>query len=498
MDSYLKRSKNDLLRQQREMRGWSQAEAAEKLAHLCDDKPGDDPFSGVNSKMIGGWERGEHLPSLYYRRKLGLLYGKSLQELGFITEEMGEAPASTRDQLPVLSLSSIQLTPRQAIDQLCEAPQYAQEPKPGLWLALGARNLAILFEEGWSLEEIFTALRLTLQGEQAMPNISRRAFGHKVRELITAAILSNISIPTEERISAEKREQLHRALGTTLAAGWQLFHTAGSAQILAVGQAQLIQVQQASAYLYPSVRPIFYSGVHRLIGAAMHFQGQYEEAHREQEKAYIAALEGADAWNMAQSRGWQAYGLKAREKYLEALDTADAALRLVASQWDTESIRLRARLLAFSAENAASLGQTKEVQRSLESSEALLEHLPGAHEEFDRTSWFQQAGMCAVSLNQYDLAEKRLQQAFDELPAKWTLRAISTALPLASVLTRQHERDRALAVIEQAFPAVRSSQSPTLQREFTNFLQGEFLSSFPYDRRCQTFVTEVRQQLAYA
>jgi hypothetical protein len=50
-----------------------------------------------------------------------------------------------------------------------------------------------------------------------------------------------------------------------------------------------------------------YSAVYRLIGGALHFQGQYDEAAHE--KSYIAALEGNDVWNMAQSLSWQADGL---------------------------------------------------------------------------------------------------------------------------------------------------------------------------------------------
>jgi tetratricopeptide (TPR) repeat protein len=460
-------------------------------------------------KMIGSWERGEHLPSLFYREKLIFLYGKSLRELGLIAvgdtrpERAEESLPLSHRLLPSVSephqqVSSIQLTPRQAIDLVCEAHQATHELQPGAWLALGASDLATLFEEGWSLEEVLTALHITLQGVQAMPYISRRTFGRRVRDLIVAAVVSGMPIPTGEHLSIEERIHLHQMLGATLASGWKLFHTAGTVQVLAVGQAQLLQVQEASAYLYSSVRPLYYSGVHRLIGAALHFQGRYEAAYHVQEKAYIAALEGADAWNMAQSRGWQAYGLKAREEYLEAMHAADAALRLVSWQEDTESIRLRARLLAFGAENAALLGQSGEVQRRLDASEELLEYLPGAHEEFDRTSWLQQAGTCALSLKHYDLATQRLQQALDELPAHWTLRSVSTAIPLASAFARQKERNRALAIAEQTVPVVQASQSLSLIREFKSFLQEDLLACFPSDRRCQTFVAEVQQQLALA
>jgi tetratricopeptide (TPR) repeat protein len=235
-----------------------------------------------------------------------------------------------------------------------------------------------------------------------------------------------------------------------------------------------------------------------LIGAALHFQNRYEEAYRAQEKAYISALEGADAWNMAQSRSWQAYGLSACRNYPEALQVIDAALRLVSDQNDIESVRLRARLLAFSAEIAALLNDEEEVQRRLSASEALLEHLPGYHEEFDRVSWLQQAGTCALSLRQYEVAVTRLRQALDALPAQWTLRSVSTVIPLASALTRLHELDEALVIARKTLPIVKSLQSPALTQGFTHYLHTELLNSFPNDRRCQAFVVEAQQQLALA
>ena len=81
MNTFQKTSKrNDLLRQQRQEHGWTLDHAAEELARLCESKASD--RGEINGKMIGRWERGEHLPSLLYQEKLQLLYGKSLRELG--------------------------------------------------------------------------------------------------------------------------------------------------------------------------------------------------------------------------------------------------------------------------------------------------------------------------------------------------------------------------------------------------------------------------------
>jgi len=60
------------LRQERELRGWSQEKVAEEL--------------GVDRVTVSRWERGISLPYPYYREKLSILFGKDVQELGILDE----------------------------------------------------------------------------------------------------------------------------------------------------------------------------------------------------------------------------------------------------------------------------------------------------------------------------------------------------------------------------------------------------------------------------
>ena len=60
------------LKQERELRGWTQSEVAERI--------------GSTRVNVGRWEKGETIPTPYYRQKLAELFGKSIQELGFIPE----------------------------------------------------------------------------------------------------------------------------------------------------------------------------------------------------------------------------------------------------------------------------------------------------------------------------------------------------------------------------------------------------------------------------
>lgn len=64
------------LRQERELRGWSQAMVAEKL--------------GAQPALVNRWENGYAFPSPYYREKLCLLFEKNAEELGLIKKTIAE------------------------------------------------------------------------------------------------------------------------------------------------------------------------------------------------------------------------------------------------------------------------------------------------------------------------------------------------------------------------------------------------------------------------
>ena len=76
-DESQKRSFQEIVRKERVLRRWSQADVAEKI--------GSDP------KTVGRWERGLTLPGPSLSQRLSKLYGKSIQELGLLPAE--EAPA---------------------------------------------------------------------------------------------------------------------------------------------------------------------------------------------------------------------------------------------------------------------------------------------------------------------------------------------------------------------------------------------------------------------
>lgn len=492
MESTQRTQPNTLLRQQRLLRGWSLQHVVEQLCSLCDEE---EDVPGVTADMVSKWERGERKPSRFYQTKLCVLYNITADRLGFLDLQ---EPSHSHETSTALTIPSIIPAPSsiKAIDELLNQENDEISAKLATQLlSLSGKQLATLATLGWTQENILHALQIVLQGEMAMATMNRR----QVLQLGASILLfGNIDIPAREHPSFEERAQLTKTLGEGIAAGWTLFHIASPAQVIAVSRSQLALLHQVHADVFPTVLPMLYSGVYRLNGAALHFQGQYDDAHKAHQKAYIAALDDADMWNMAQSRSWQAYGLRALGNHAEALQVADAAVRLVSQQTDTESLRLQARLLAFGAENAAIIGDERGAETRLAASERLLEHLPAPHVEFDHASWLQQAGMCALHLDQNEVAARRLQQALNELPAHWALRYVSTAIPLAKAYARVSELDESLKIVEATVPIVRSIQAPALTQEFQSFLAVELPKSFPHNERCRAITAEAQRQLAVA
>ncbi|HJT59088.1 MAG TPA: BTAD domain-containing putative transcriptional regulator [Ktedonobacteraceae bacterium] len=366
------------------------------------------------------------------------------------------------------------------------------EQQLGIWLGLGASSLSSLFDAGWSIEKVLDALQIVLQGVQDMPAISRR----KLLQLGAAAMVSTIAIPAGKHVSEEERMQLVKALGESIGAGWKLFHKASPTQMLAIGRAQLYLTQQAHSSLYSEVRPLFYSAIYQLIGATSYFLGQFNEAQKAVDQSYIVSLQSADGWLIGQSLSWQAYLWESLGQYSHVLRTADEALRIISQRSDRESIRLRARLFAHSAECAAMIGDEKDMQIRLAASKELLEYIPGNHEEFDSNSWLQHAGTCALNTEHYDLAVRQLQQAIGGLPTEWTLRYLSTSLPLARAFAYLKELDETLAIAYKILPVITSIQSALLKQKFLHYVQSDLLANFPHEKRCHTLLTQARQQLA--
>ena len=132
---------NELLRRARILKGWSQAELAEKV--------------GTSFEMVSRWERNVTVPSPRYRRQLCAVLGKSAEELGLIRDR--EAPFTPPSSPLVIFAASHVDAEKVAVSHLMIA---LQERGISLWSSHQSSKALT--------ESSRTALQKTIQGAQAL------------------------------------------------------------------------------------------------------------------------------------------------------------------------------------------------------------------------------------------------------------------------------------------------------------------------------------------
>ena len=98
----MSKGRNEILKREREQRGWSQARLAELI--------------GTDAATVSRWERGYATPSPYFREHLCRLFEKSAQDLGLLPEKQAES-----EQKPSPSPSPLQ-------EASCEERSGPQQP----------------------------------------------------------------------------------------------------------------------------------------------------------------------------------------------------------------------------------------------------------------------------------------------------------------------------------------------------------------------------------
>jgi tetratricopeptide (TPR) repeat protein/transcriptional regulator with XRE-family HTH domain len=517
---------NARLRYERETRGWTQQYVAEQLE--------------ADMNIVSRWENGERKPGPYYRKKLIELFGKGAIELGLVEAQAPPVPSSdaslhlttpqavvpgstagtiaadlsldkqegcstystsvdslpySQERLPEVRSSEAQhmaplvLTRYQAIELLSGLSEGSTEQQLGAWLAMSANDLALLFDEGWSLESLLESLQIVLQGVLAMPSVTRSFTRRRLLQLGAAAMVSGIPIPEGRHISAEERIRLCQALSDSIAAGWKQLYTVSNAQALTVAQAQLFLVQQNHSLLYPQARSLCYAGVYGQIGITLHFQERDEEALQAYRSSYIAALEAGEPWYVVQSLICQADSYTALSQYDVAIQAIEEALRIIGEPTDETMIRARAHLLTCWADNAMMLQDFKTTQEKLDAAGSYLDRsVP--NEEFDQASWFLLAGKYALKTGNYTEAKDCFQHALMELPQHWILRRVMTAIGLAMAYAGMREREESVAVAENVVPMVNTINAQMTNRWFSEYLRQDLLGAFPMDAQVHTFVAD--------
>jgi uncharacterized membrane protein/DNA-binding XRE family transcriptional regulator len=89
----MSKGRNEILKREREQRGWSQARLAEQI--------------GTDAATVSRWERGYATPSPYFREHLCRLFERSAQDLGLLPEKQAESePKLTPSPSPLQEASS--------------------------------------------------------------------------------------------------------------------------------------------------------------------------------------------------------------------------------------------------------------------------------------------------------------------------------------------------------------------------------------------------------
>lgn len=103
-----------LLHYHRKLKQLTQSQVADALYALCDESELDE--RGVIDKaMVSRWERGVNAPGLFWQRKLCQFFGKSPEELGFVTPPPPAARPAGQDRREAARKKPISPVPEQVV-----------------------------------------------------------------------------------------------------------------------------------------------------------------------------------------------------------------------------------------------------------------------------------------------------------------------------------------------------------------------------------------------
>ena len=404
------------------------------------------------------------------------------REKSHVVQIMPSVPANPRpvSHDPFMSQAAFEPT----ILHRSTPPHFSSSPDAA-YLMQGASHLGQLFTEGWSMNEILNSLQLVLQGVRGMPEITRR----QLLQWSVASIIGNVPVLAGSHVSEEERLRLCESLTKSIKNTWELFHSAGTAQVLAVGQALLALVQQNHAHLPARIRPLYYTSVYNLIGVALHVQGQPQLALDAHMNAYIAALATGDSWYVVQSLLCQINAYHSLNQYNEATQAIEEALRIIGNQTDITYVRSKAHLLGCWADNATMIGEYATAQKHLDLAATFLEKI-GPNAEFDYTSWLQLAGNHALATKNYVNAASYFEKALSA-PQTSKLREASTSVALAASCLYMDET-MSLSILEKNISIIEMVNAPSVNKQLAAYIQQGLLVTSPDSERIKGFVADIQ------
>ena len=433
---------NRKLQHERELRGWSQQKVAEEL--------------DTDEKRIGIWERGESIPSPFYRQKLCQLFGKNAQELGFLDD------SSKTDS------------------QIATAPQ---APIPA---SISSEENAIIDTR---------MMNTPGQGHQRETEaiVNRRDFNRKVLGIAATTLIASDALTETELL-----DRFHRALKkpttidmTTLhylrkrtGSYYQDRHDVNvvSFDVLTYALDHFRKVTDLlEEPLLPTIRTQLISiagEIAQLIGE-LHFEmGNYPRARTYHKAAIKAAQEANDQALQSIALGWMSFAWTYSGDKQEALSCVQEARSLARRNVNAT---ICAWLAAIEAEVQANLDNLEGCRRALDGAECVDEHtysLEVSHWiHFDRSLLGGYQGICFLRLYRPGNTERSalllnaknsLTNALELLDPTLMRRRPTYLADLASVNIRQGEIEEACERANQTIAiAVQIKSQMVTERLFT-------------------------------
>ena len=437
---------NELLRRQRQQRGWSLQRVAEEIRRLCEL---DGRRVGITAHMVGTWERGNKRPSPLYREKLCVLYGECAEQLGLIQ-------ASPRgDQVLVQSPGQL-LVP-------------GQGPTPGAE------------DEG-----SFLATGNRLDGLEAQDSQMRRRTFLRVAGTTTGAALF---APSLGLLPSEPWERLAMALDrpATVDAA-----TVRDLEAITAGYARMTEFVTSGSLIGPvlehmrtitdllrgpqpaALRRRLYvaaADASQLAGWLLFGLGQHEAARSYYGVALDAAREAGDRALAGYVLGSMSFIPGQRREPVKALQLVQQAQR-TASEGSPAS--LRAWLSALEAEHSATLGDAGATRTALDRAEraadqAEHQQAPTWIKYFDRGRLAGFAGVCHLRLGRPDDAVAPLEQALEGLPSATVKHRSVVLTDLATARVQQGELEEGCRLASESLEIALRMKGVSAMRRLRDF-----------------------------
>lgn len=210
------RQPNTRLRWHRSKKGWSLRKVADLIYDLSIK---DGEGCGITGNLVSRWERGEIMPSPFYREKLCQVYDCTMEELGLFDGESTisaipvEVSSTTKNAIPPLTADShddVQVVDAEYAEVVDKQEGITTESSSSLELALESGILSCLSraferpinigEQEISYFEQQTRLFWHVREESILP--SSRLYAHVIRHLedITTFLARSLSPNTRFRV----------------------------------------------------------------------------------------------------------------------------------------------------------------------------------------------------------------------------------------------------------------------------------------------------------